>query len=392
MSVHPSKVPPPGRTPQDRQETDPRPKKNPPVKNHPTRSAGVSRRQFIRTTGKVAALLSMPSIIPSRLLGGDAAPSNRIRVGQIGCGRIAQGHDMPGVLNSNLADYVAVCDLDTRRVADGKAFIEKFCSDHGRTTPEISVHHGYREILGRKDIDAVVISTPDFWHAELATAAIQAGKDVYLQKPMTMTVEEGIALRGTVDSSSQIFQLGSQQRSWTQFRQACECVRSGRVGRVTAVEIGLPVDPTAPDDPPQPVPASLDYNTWLGPTPEVYYTEQRVFPQKDYSRPGWLRHEAYCLGMITGWGAHHYDTAHWGLNCEHSGPSRVEGRAIFPTNKIWNVHGAYHVELTYPGKVKMTVADTFPNGIRFIGDEGWIFVTRDTMTSPTDPGEGEWAR
>jgi myo-inositol 2-dehydrogenase / D-chiro-inositol 1-dehydrogenase len=357
------------------------------VKNHSTRTAGVSRRQFISTTGKVAALLSMPSIIPSRLLGGDTAPSNRIRVGQIGCGRIAQGHDMPGVLNSNLADYVAVCDLDTKRVADGKAFVEKFCRDNNRTAPEISMHHGYREILERKDIDAVVVSTPDFWHAELAMAAIQSGKDIYLQKPMTMTVEEGIALRDAVANSSQVFQLGSQQRSWTQFRQACEFVRSGRVGRVTAVEIGLPVDPTAPDDPPQPVPASLDYDTWLGPTPEVYYTEQRVFPQKDYSRPGWLRNESYCLGMITGWGAHHYDTAHWGLNVEHSGPSHIEGHAIFPTNKIWNVHGAYHVELTYPGNVKMTVADTFPNGIRFIGDEGWIFVARDTMTSPTDPGK-----
>src|SRR5277367_577703 len=130
MSGHPSTVPPPvAPTPIDRKPI-PRPKNYPPVKNHSTRSAGVSRRQFISTTGKVAALLSMPSIIPSRLLGGDTAPSNRIRVGQIGCGRIAQGHDMPGVLNSNLADYVAVCDLDTKRVADGKAFVEKFCREN----------------------------------------------------------------------------------------------------------------------------------------------------------------------------------------------------------------------------------------------------------------------
>jgi predicted dehydrogenase len=348
---------------------------------------GISRRQFITTTGKVAALLSMPMIIPSRLLGGNDAPSNRIRVGQIGCGRIAQGHDMPGVLNSNLADIVAICDLDSVRAANGKVWVEKFSSDLKRPCPPITVHHHYREILGRKDIDAVVISTPDFWHAELAMAAVMAGKDVYLQKPMTMTVEEGIALRECVAKSSQILQVGSQQRSWTQFRQACEFVRSGRVGQVTAVEIGLPVDPTAPDNPEQPVPANLDYDRWLGPTDEVYYTEQRVHPQKDYSRPGWLRNESYCLGMITGWGAHHFDTAHWGLNVEHSGPSHVEGRAVFPTNKIWNVHGPYHVELAYPGNVKMTVADTFPNGIRFIGDEGWIFVARDTMTSPTDMGK-----
>jgi len=357
-----------------------------PVKTHSRRSAVLSRRQFIGTAGKVAALLSMPTIIPSRLFGADA-PSNRIRVGQIGCGRIAQGHDMPGVLNSKLADIVAICDLDTVRAANGKAWVEKFGRDNGLAVPPITVHHHYQEILDRKDIDAVVISSPDFWHAELAMAAVMAGKDVYLQKPMTMTVEEGIALRQCVANSRQILQVGSQQRSWTQFRQACECVRSGRVGRVTAVEIGLPVDPTAPDDPPQAVPANLDYDRWLGPTDEVYYTEQRVHPQKDYSRPGWLRNESYCLGMITGWGAHHFDTAHWGLNVEHSGPGRVEGRAVFPTNKIWNVHGAYHVELAYPDNVKMTVADTFPNGIRFIGDEGWIFVARDTMTSPTDMGK-----
>jgi hypothetical protein len=356
------------------------------VKPHPHTSAGISRRDFIRTTGTAASLLAFPTIISSRLLGADA-PSNRIRVGQIGCGRIATVHDMPGVLNSGLADYVAVCDLDSVRAASGKAFVEKFGRDNGRPVPPITVHHDYREILERRDIDAVVVSTPDFWHAQLAMAAVLAGKDVYLQKPMTMTVEEGIALRDCVAGSRQILQVGSQQRSWTQFRQACECVRSGRVGRVSAVEIGLPVDPTAPDDPAQPVPANLDYDRWLGPTDEVYYTEQRVHPQKDYSRPGWLRNESYCLGMITGWGAHHFDTAHWGLNVEHSGPSRVEGRAVFPTNKIWNVHGAYHVELAYPDNVKMTVADTFPNGIRFIGDEGWIFVARDTMTTPSDPGK-----
>lgn len=358
------------------------------MKPHTKKSAGISRRDFLRASGSAAALLAFPTIIPSRLLGAEA-PSNRIRVGQIGCGRIAQVHDMPGVLNSRLADIVAVCDLDTVRAANGKAFVEKFGADNGMPVPPISVHHDYRELLDRKDIDAIVVSTPDFWHAELAMSAVLAGKDVYLQKPMTMTVEEGKALRQCVADSRQILQVGSQQRSWTQFRQACEFVRSGRVGRVTAVEIGLPVDPTAPDDPQQPVPANLDYDRWLGPTPEVYYTEQRVHPQKDYSRPGWLRNESYCLGMITGWGAHHFDTAHWGLDCEHSGPGRVEGRAVFPTNKIWNVHGAYHVELAYPGGVRMTVADTFPNGIRFIGDDGWIFVARDTMTSPSDNGKAK---
>jgi myo-inositol 2-dehydrogenase / D-chiro-inositol 1-dehydrogenase len=348
----------------------------------------VSRRDFLKTTALGTAALAMPLIIPSRLLGADA-PSNRIRVGQVGCGRIATVHDMPGVLNSGLADIVAVCDLDSKRAAAGKVFVETFYRDKNLTPPEISVYGLYEELLARKDIDAVVISLPDHWHAQLALAAIYAGKDVYLQKPMTMTHAEGILLREAVGKSNRILQVGSQQRSWgpnEQFRKACEFVRSGRVGQLKQVEIGLPVDPTAPDDAEQPVPANLNYERWLGPTPGVYYTEQRVHSQTNVtSRPGWLRNDAHCLGMITGWGAHHFDTAHWGMNVELSGPGKLEGTGEFPKNKIWNVHGAYHVELTYPGDIRLTVSDKFPNGIKFIGDDGWIFVCRDGPATASDP-------
>ncbi len=351
-------------------------------------NAPVSRRQFVRTAAGAAALISAPLIIPSRLLGADA-PGSRIRVGHIGCGRIASVHDMPGVFKSGLADVVAVCDLDAKRVVAGKALIEKFHRDAGGTAPDIATFTDYRELLARPDIDAVVISLPDHQHAEVALRALHAGKDIYLQKPFTMTHAESVVLRDAVAKSGRILQVGSQQRSWTsheQFRQACQLVRSGRVGRLTGVEIGLPVDPTKPDDPPQPVPANLNYDLWLGPTPDVYYTEQRVHSQTQVtSRPGWLRNESYCLGMITGWGAHHFDTAHWGMDMEHSGPVKIEGRGEFPTNKIWNVHGAYDVQLTYPGDIVMKVSDKFQNGIKFIGDEGWIFVSRDEAATASDP-------
>jgi myo-inositol 2-dehydrogenase/D-chiro-inositol 1-dehydrogenase len=344
----------------------------------------ISRRNFCQTAIVTAAVA--PLIAPSRLFGADA-PSNRVRVGHIGCGRIASGHDMPGVARSGLADVAAVCDLDSLRVARGRETIEKLYRDRAGPKPAIDLYGDYRELLARTDIDAVTVSTPDHWHAQLALAAIYAGKDVYLQKPMTMTHAEGVMLRAAVASTGRILQVGSQQRSWgpnEQFRKAVECVRSGRVGRLLRVEIGLPIDPTKPDDPEQPVPANLNYNTWLGPTPEAYYTEQRVHPQDGVtSRPGWLRHEAHCLGMITGWGAHHFDVAHWGMNLELSGPTKVEGRGEFPTNKIWNVHGAYHVELTYPGDIHMTVSDKLPNGIKFIGDEGWIFCTRESEAAAT---------
>jgi myo-inositol 2-dehydrogenase/D-chiro-inositol 1-dehydrogenase len=352
-------------------------------------SNSLSRREFLRTTSVATAAVAAPLIIPSRLLGADA-PSNRIRVGHIGCGRIAQSHDMPGVARSGLAEVVAVCDLDTKRIASGKTTIEKLYPGKEAPAPKVDTYGDYRELLTRKDVDAVVISTPDHWHAEIALAAIKAGKDVYLQKPMTMTHEEGVILRDAIVKSERIFQLGSQQRSWgpnEQFRKACEFVRSGRVGQIKAVEIGLPTDPTKPDDSEQPVPANLNYDMWLGSTPLAYYTEQRVHSQTDVnSRPGWLRNNAYCLGMITGWGAHHFDIAHWGMDCELSGPTKVEGKGEFPSHKIWNVHGAYNVELLYPGNIKMTVSDRFPNGIKFIGDEGWIFVSRDAQgATSSDP-------
>ena len=351
-------------------------------KTHPLE---ISRREFLRRAAGAAALSSLPLILPSRLRGA-TAPSNRLRLGQIGAGRIARGHDIPAVLAANLGDYVAICDVDSRRLAEGRGLILQAPRDAAGPAPELRAYTDYRELVERDDIDAVVISTPDFSHAELAYAAIRSGKDVYLQKPMTMTVEEGIILRDAVARYGRVFQLGSQQRSTSQFRKACEFVRSGRLGRLTRVEIGLPLDPTAPDDPEQPIPHNLDYDRWLGPTPNVYYTEQRVHPQRDYDRPGWMRNESCSLGMITGWGAHHFDIAHWGMNCELGGPSRIEGRAVFPTNKIWNVHGAYHVELEYPGNVKLFVSNDFENGIRFFGDEGWIFVSRgEAMATASDP-------
>jgi myo-inositol 2-dehydrogenase / D-chiro-inositol 1-dehydrogenase len=280
---------------------------------------------------------------------------------------------------------VALCDVDSKRLAECKQLVEQRYLKAGMAVPTIHTYVDYLEMLAKESIDAVVISTPDHWHAEPAMAAALAGHAIYLQKPFTMTHAEGVLLRDAVKRTRCVLQVGSQQRSWEQFRQACELVRSGRVGNVKRVEIGLPTDPTKADDPAQPVPAHLDYDRWLGPTPWAEYTQQRVHPDHDYSRPGWLRNDAYCLGMITGWGSHHYDTMHWALDVEHTGPSRVEGRAEFPTNSIWNVHGAYDVQLQYPGGIEVQVSDRYPNGLKFIGDEGWIFVTRDAPATASDP-------
>ena len=216
-----------------------------------------SRRQFLKTSiAATAGALVFPTIIPSRVLGKDA-PSKRIRVAQIGCGRIAHQMDMPGVIGTGMAEYVAVCDFDSKRAAHAKEFILGEYKKKKLTLPEkIDVYGDYKEILARSDIDAVVISTPDHWHAEPAAAAALAGKDIWLQKPLAMAVVESRAVCDTVTKANRILQIGSQQRSSAQFRQACEYVRSGRVGQLKRIEIGLPVDPTKLDDPEQPIPSN----------------------------------------------------------------------------------------------------------------------------------------
>ena len=177
-------------------------------------------------------------------------------------------------------------------------------------------------------------------------------------------------LSDAVHRSGRIFQIGSQQRSTSQFRRAAELVRNGRIGRLQTVEVGLPGDPSGEDEPIMPVPKNLDYDRWLGPTPVVPYTEKRVHPQSGYDRPGWLRCEQFGAGMITGWGAHHLDIAHWGMDAEHTGPVEVWGSAQFPAKGLWDVHGPFRTEALYADGVRMIVSGDFPNGIKFIGTRG----------------------
>jgi predicted dehydrogenase len=216
--------------------------------------------------------------------------------------------------------------------------------------------------------------------------AVRAGKDVYLQKPAALTIAEGRYMSDAVRASKRIFQIGSQQRSWKQFHRACELVRNGRIGEVQHVEVGLPGDPSGPEAAEMPVPPNLNYDAWLGSTPLVYYTEIRVHPQKGFERPGWLRCEQFGAGMITGWGAHHVDTAHWGMNTELTGPVEIWGTAEFPTHGLWNVHGKFKTEARYANGMTMSISGDYPNGIKFIGTKGWIFVTREENVTASDPG------
>ncbi len=349
-----------------------------------------SRRDFMITAGgglvasSVAA--GFPSIVPASVFG-STSPSNRINVGAIGTGRISRVHDLPGIWRFDSARIMAVCDLDSHRVADAKTLVnEHYAKATGKPYGGVKTYGHYRELLANKDVDAVVISTPDHWHALIAMDAVRAGKDVYLQKPASLTIAEGRTLSDTVHRSGQIFQIGSQQRSSPQFRYAAELVRNGRIGELKTVEIGLPGDPSGDDEPRMPVPKNLDYDMWLGSTPVVYYTERRVHPQAGYDRPGWLRCEQFGAGMITGWGAHHIDSAHWGMGTEFTGPIEIWGTAEFPKTGLWDVHGPFRTEALYANGVHMIISGDFPNGIKFIGTEGWIFVSRgnESVTS-SDP-------
>jgi predicted dehydrogenase len=346
-----------------------------------------SRRNFLRISSMTAAgTILAPSIVPSSVFGKNA-PSNRINIGQIGCGRIAREADLPGVMRFDAARVVAATDLDSKRLKEGKQYIEEYYQNkYGRKEVDVKMFDDYREMLAKADIDAVVISTPDHWHARPAIDAAHAGKDIYLQKPTSLTIAEGRKLSDVVHRTGVIFQIGSQQRSSEQFRYACELVRNGRIGKLHTIQIGLPGDPAGPEEPEMPVPKNLNYEMWLGSTPLVYYTEKRVHPQADFSRPGWLRCEQFGAGMITGWGAHHLDIAHWCMGTEYSGPVEIEAKAQFPTHGLWNVHGDFEVKALYANGVTMYVSGDRPNGVRFEGSDGWIFVTRGSyQATKSDP-------
>ena len=224
----------------------------------------ITRRQFLTTSLAASAAASLfPTIVPSSVFGADA-PSNKIQIGQIGCGRIANEMDMPGILKHNVARIVAVCDLDSKRLARAKNRVEKFYA--GKTGSEtalvVKAYGDYRDLLKDGRVDAVAISTPDHWHSEPVIAAALAGKDIYVQKPLSMTLAEGRQVSDIVRAKKRAFQIGSQQRSdspWPQFRRACELVRNGRIGKVHTVKVGLPTDPSGGDATEQPVPSNLNY-------------------------------------------------------------------------------------------------------------------------------------
>lgn len=358
-----------------------------------------SRRTFLKTTIKATAgsvaIAGFPTIVPASVFG-KYAPSNRINIGQIGIGRIARTHDLAETFKYDIANIMAVADVDRNRLQSGKQMIEGwYAKKTGKANYiDVKIYDDYKALLANKDIDAVIISTPDHWHAQPAIEAALAGKHIYCQKPTSLTIEEGRQMSDIVRKSGVVFQLGSQQRSvspWPQFKKACELVRNGRIGKLHTVRVGLPADPSGGNTAEMPIPENLNYDMWLGSTPYVYYTVDRVHSQTDpNSRGGWLRCEQFGAGMITGWGVHHIDIAHWGMDTELTGPIEIEATAQFPKTGLWNVHGDYEAKMKYANGVEMILNSKNPNGIRFEGTNGWIFVTRGSVgVTASDPVSGK---
>jgi myo-inositol 2-dehydrogenase/D-chiro-inositol 1-dehydrogenase len=357
----------------------------------------VTRRQFLEGSAVAAAGFLVPTIVPASVLGADA-PSNRITIGFVGVGRMGSG-DMRELLGFKEAQIIGVCDVDSNRVRNAQKTVEAHYAKQsaGGTYRGCATFGDYRDLVARDDIDAVCVVTPDHWHALPSIAAAKAGKDIFLQKPLTLTIREGRVLSDTVRRYNRIFQVGSQQRSDARFHQACELVRNGRVGKLHTVKVGFGTDPGTDPTPPMPVPDNLNYDMWLGQAPWAAYTEKRVHPQKNYDRPGWLRISDYGAGMITGWGAHHNDIAQWGMGTEYTGPVEIEGQAEFPKDGLWDVHGDFRIEYTYANGVKVICADNKKNkqGVVFEGTEGWVYVRRgfidaqpkSLLTSTIGPNE-----
>jgi len=341
------------------------------------RSIALSRRALLKTSAVLGAGLALPSIVPATVFGA-AAPSERIVVGCIGVGRMGMG-DLREALGFKQVQVVAVCDVDSDRVANAQKSVDSYYQQNRPGSGTGCAGYGdFRDVLARDDIDAVQVVTPDHWHVIPAIEAAKAGKDIFLQKPMSLTIEEGRILSDVVTQYKRVFLIGSQQRSDARFRQACELVRNGRIGKLHTIKVGFGVDPSTGPQPVMPIPKELDYDMWLGPAPWAPYTEKRVHPQEGYGRPGWLRISDYSAGMITGWGSHHNDIAQWGMGTEYTGPVTVEGHTVFPKDGLWDVHGNFTIEYTYANGVKVICADNRKNkqGVVFEGDEGSVYVRR----------------
>jgi predicted dehydrogenase len=329
-------------------------------------SASIIRRKFL---GNSAALIAGTFAIPYFVRSSALGANDRIRTAHIGV-RNQGSSNLRGFINQ----AVAVCDVDQEVLAKAVKQVEQ-------TGRQCLAFSDYRRLLERKDIDAVVISTPDHWHALMTIHACQAGKDVYCEKPLSLTIREGRRMVEAARKYQRVVQTGSQQRSDANFRRACELVRAGRLGKLRQVLAGIP----GPNHPGQPVPdcdppKELDFDFWLGPAPVRPYNPNRVHYNFRFFRD-------YSGGQMTNFGAHHIDIAHWGMGCDDRGPIAIHGEGTFHPQKWHEVTETCRVTFNYPGDLEVIVGQgqaDIPEGTTFIGERGRMHVTRGKLTASDD--------
>jgi predicted dehydrogenase len=337
-----------------------------------------NRRAFLKTTAATTASIAGATAITPYFFSGEkplaaefVAKNDRPLVGQIGCG--GQGN---GITNNakRFGDIVAVCDVDSRRAEEAKA-------KQGGGKAEI--FGDYRKLLDRKDIEVVTIGTPDHWHVRIAIAALKAGKDVYCEKPLTLTIDEGKLICKVVKETGRVFQVGTQQRSGdgSRFLTAIALAQSGRLGKIQTVTCSIGGAPESGPLKTETPPAHLNWEMWLGQAPLVDYIPRRCH----YEFRWWYE---YSGGKMTDWGAHHVDIATWAIGADHTGPISVGGEATHPVpfekgyptaNNAYNTATKFKVSCKYKNGVEVIIRDDLENGVLIEGDKGRIFVSRGAL-------------
>ncbi len=339
-----------------------------------------SRRDFVKRSAAAAVgVFVIPEIIPSSALGlgGKTPPSNRVVMGQIGTGSQGTSNMRDFIKLKDQVQFVALCDVDSNRLLATKELVEKTNNNKNCRT-----YSDYREFLEKEKLDAVSIAIPDHWHGIIYTETVKKKVDVYGEKPICRTINDGKVIVSAVQKNNIIWQTGSWQRSQENFRRGAELVINGRIGKIKYIEVGLPDGNMGIGTPPiQEVPKELDWDMWLGPTLKV--------PFRGVYHWNWRWILDYSGGQLTDWSGHHIDIANWGAGLEHTGPVEIEGVGVYPREGIYNVPIEYDIVCKYANGIVMRVANSSrqPKGMgtRWIGDLGWVHVDRGGKISASDP-------
>jgi len=340
----------------------------------------MQRRTFLRSLGSAAlAAASAPQFLRAAALAGPAAASNRLNIGFIGHGGISWGH-FRDVLADPTLQLRWMCDVDKKHLQNAFELAQKTYAERAGTTSYegLRTTGDFRDVVTDPEIDVVFVATPDHWHALPTIMAARAGKDVFCEKPLSRTLEEGTAMLGAVQRAGIVTQVGNWQRSKPEFKRLVQLVRHGALGRIERVRVGLPpfggpMDPVTVTGAAQPIPGELDYEMWLGPAPALPYVKERVHFH-------WRWRYEFAGGQLTDWINHHYDIAQVALGVSEEDPVRItDARAEFHTNSIYNTATHYSFTAHYAGGQTIEVSSEFPMGVRIDGSDGWVYSNRGSI-------------